>query len=312
MKGLIFVLFLCLTLSAFSHTEAEDSDSGIHGPKYVEILKSMEKWQATYPSISRIEQYGTSVKGKPLKMLIVGKNHKKPLSARPAFMMSGSTHGNEYLNIEDRLPEALLKETQNDGPVKTFIDEDGVFIFIPILNPDGYDSRQRENAHDVDLNRDWDVKAANYKGFKEVETKSLATKLNALKTEMGLKLEVTVDYHCCAGALLYPWSYTSKPLPALDLENHKSIGKMADANLEIEYGTTGQILGYYPSGTTKDYYFESHNALAFTYEGRYGKEDKLFDKHVEWWREMVDFVNQSQWIKNFSLLPHEVFLGFLY
>jgi len=40
--------------------------------------------------------------------------------------------------------------------------------------------------------------------------------------------------------------------------------------------------------------FESHGALAFTYEGRYGKEDKLIDEHVTWWREMVEFVTVSE------------------
>ncbi len=310
LKGFIFVCVLVCSLNAFSH-EIEDSDSGIHGPKYSEILKTMERWQAAYPTITRLEQYGTSVKGKPLKMLIVGKNHKKQNRTRPTLIMSGSTHGNEYLNIEDRLPEILLNDTKNEGPVKSFIEKEGVFVFIPILNPDGYDSRERENSHGVDLNRDWDVKAANFKGFKEVETKALATKLNNLKSEMGLSLNVTVDYHCCAGAILYPWSYTSKPVPTDDLNKLKAMGKMADEVLDIESGTTGQILGYYPTGTTKDYYYESHGALAFTYEGRYGKEDKLLDKHAEWWRGMVDFVNEAQWLKDFSFIPQEIFLGLL-
>jgi len=309
MKWFLFVLIVLLSVSTFAQ-ETEDSDSGIQGPKYSEILETMEKWQSNYPSITKLEQYGTSVKGKPLKMLIVGKNQKKQNRLRPTLVMSGSTHGNEYLNIEDRLPEILLNDSKSKGPVKNFIENDGVFIFIPILNPDGYDARKRENANGEDLNRDWDVKAANFKGFKEAETKTLASKINSLKSDLGLKLEVTVDYHCCIGAILYPWSYTSKPVPAHDLTSLKAMGNMADNVLDIESGTTGQILGYYPTGTSKDYYYESHGALAFNYEGRYGKEDKLIDEHVTWWREMVEFVNASQWMKSFEFLPVRFLDGF--
>ena len=123
-------------------------------------------------------------------MLVVMKNNSKNmlLSARPALLMSGSTHGDEYLNIEDRLPEELLKLSLNKSTVSDFLNRGGVFIFIPILNPDGYDHRNRENSHGVDLNRDWDVPPAGFKGFHEVETNDLARKLSELwETKAGAK-----------------------------------------------------------------------------------------------------------------------------
>ncbi len=305
MKCYSSLAILCLSLSIVSGTSfagnVTDSDSGIQGPPYSKILSEMNRWQSEHADISTVEQYGKSVKGRPLKMLVVGKKRFSQFKNRPAIVMSGSTHGNEYLNIEDRIPEALLKSAGKAGSVKTYLDEGGMFVFIPILNPDGYESRSRENAHGVDLNRDWDVNAANFKGFREVETRSLASKLNELKSRLALRYQVTVDYHCCAGAILYPWSYTAEPISNEQLVKYKRLGKMADSHLDIEYGTTGDILGYYATGTTKDYYHESQGALSFTYEGRYNKEHKLFDKHLEWWHDIVDFVGQGELIKNFLL-----------
>lgn len=303
MKWLLLVLTLVLSLSAFAG-DVIDSDSGIKGPKYSEILNTMDSWKAEHPSLVSVEEYGKSVQGRPLKMVIVGKKRFRSNQARPTLIMSGSTHGNEYLNLEDRIPEALLNEAETMGSVRNYIEQGGMFLFIPIMNPDGYDARQRENAHGVDLNRDWDVKAAHFKGFKEVETRALVSKYAELKSRLRLKFNVTVDYHCCAGAILYPWSYTDNSIPVDDLEKHKALGKMADSHLQIEYGTTGQILGYHATGTTKDYYYESHGALSFTYEGRYGKEDKLFDQHLEWWRDMIDFVSQEDLLKKLLVFAY--------
>jgi hypothetical protein len=285
MKKLFFVLALGTALSFGHGNSLIDSDSGIQGPKYTEILKKIAAWKATYSEYSTIVDYGTTVQGRPMQLLLV----MKPGSflTRPTLLMSGSTHGNEYLNIEDRLPEELLRKTASPSAVRSFLEKGGAFIFIPILNPDGYDARIRENSHGVDLNRDWDVPPAGYKGFKEVETSALATKLQALSETHHLQYKVTVDYHCCASALLYPWSYIDKPLPEEPLLKHKSIGKMAKNYLEIAVGTTPEILQYFPVGTTKDYYYDKYQALAFTYEGAYGNEQKLLPQHVAWWEAMV-------------------------
>jgi len=284
MKNLVLVAALGAALS-FADTSFVDSDSGIFGPKYSEILKKIETWKADYSEISTVIDYGKSIKGRTLRLLLVMKPGN--FSYRPTFLMSGSTHGNEYLAIEDRLPEELLKKSGGPSAVRSFLDKGGVFIFIPILNPDGYDDRKRENAHGTDLNRDWDVPSAAYKGFKEVETKALADKLASLQQIYGLTFKVTVDYHCCIGALLYPWSYTEKPIPQAALTKHQAIGKMAKDALAIESGTTPVILGYKALGTTKDYYYDKYRALGFTYEGIYSKEKNNLPQHVAWWETMI-------------------------
>jgi hypothetical protein len=302
MRTSFLILFgvVCALVSAksYSHDRSRlvDSDSGIFGPDYKKILSQMQGWRDSYPEITQLLDYGKSVQGRPLRMMIVGKPGWQ-LDAwfeRPALIITGSTHGNEYLNIEDRLPAEILKLSATRSAVQEYIEAGGVYLFVPILNPDGYDNRARENANGVDLNRDWDVDVAQFKGFKQIETRALATKLGSLRETMGLQYRASVDYHCCVGAVLYPWSYTSNPLPGTDLQAHLSLAKLAKELLNIDYGTTGEILGYYPVGTTKDYYYSEYGTAAFTYEGRYGSENQYLGKHVEWWEKISDKINKHE------------------
>lgn len=290
---LIFLALVCLGVSTYAAVtdSPEWSDSGIHGPKYAEILKEMDAWAAAYPESTRVVEYGKSVQGKPLRLAITANRGR--FTDRPTLLMTGSTHGNEYLNIEDRLPLELIKKSRMKGTtVHDFLAQGGVLIFVPILNPDGYDSRKRENAHHVDLNRDWDVPQAGFHGFKEVETRALAEKLHGYYLE-GLRYKVTVDYHCCIGALLHPLSYKKAPLPEPDAASHLAFAETATKNLKIDVGTTGEILGYYPLGTTKDYYYMKYGANAFTYEGKYRTEKEYLPQHVAWWEAMLELVTQE-------------------
>ncbi len=274
----ILVLAFLLGGLCVAEEYAEYSDSGISGPKYENILSDMERVARESNGVVETIDYGVTPKGQTMRLMVA----KKPGSyvERPAMVMSGATHGNEYLGIEDKLPEALLKKSAG---AQHFLDQGGVFIFIPVLNPDGYTARKRTNSHGVDLNRDWDVTPANFQGFKQPETKALAEKIADLQHQMSLRLEVTVDYHCCIGALLHPWSYKNEKLPPGDAQRHVEVEQLASKALNIQLGTTNDVLGYAPLGTTKDYYYSTYGSRAFTYEGRRNQENKYFDKHVAWW-----------------------------
>ena len=277
--------FLCgLLILSLTHAFADsatNSDSGIKGPPYEKILSAMKTWETEYPKMVKVVDYGTTLQGRPLRLVTVMKNLPQFTGERPTIIMSGSTHGNEYLNLEDRLPEEFLKRSQSAGVISDYLDQGGTFIFIPILNPDGYANHVRTNSNKVDLNRDWDVPSASFKGFNEIETKSLANQVDSLITQNRLSLKVSVDYHCCIGAFLYPRSYVpATEIPKDDKDQFKKIGALANHQLEVPYGTTPDLLGYSAVGTTKDYYYEKYHSLSFTYEGRYKKENEYFKEHV--------------------------------
>src|SRR5690606_4664290 len=114
---------------------------------------------------------------RPLQLMLV-KSSGTTGFTRTAVVMTGAIHGNEYLNIEDRLPEELIARARSgSGSVASFLSAGGVLVFVPIVNPDGYESRSRYNAKGVDLNRDWDVPSVGHTGFKQVESAALSNAL---------------------------------------------------------------------------------------------------------------------------------------
>ena len=101
----------------------------------------------------------------------------------------------------------------------------------------------------------------------------------------GLRLKLTVDYHCCSGALLFPWSYSDAKLSDADTKAHVAVAHMMQTDIDPDYrfGATGAVLGYRARGTSKDYYYATYHALAFTFEGDYGTERSKFHRHTTWW-----------------------------
>jgi hypothetical protein len=141
------------------------------------------------------------------------------------------------------------------------------------------------NAHRVDLNRDFKVKAAGFEGFAEPESKALAD--GVAKALGGANLAVSVDYHCCIGegALLYGYAYSeSRGLPAADLARVQHFGGFLQKELRgSQLDTSPNLAGYAAIGTTIDYYYETYKTAAITYEGKYGGESFRLDAHRAAW-----------------------------
>ncbi len=264
-----------------------DSDSGIQGPAYSKIVDELNQIAATHAAVAKVHRYGTSPQGRPLTLIKIAR--PGATVTMPAIYIGGSIHGNEYLNIEDRLPRWFAEAAEQPGVVANYLAQGGAIYIAPILNPDGYDRRRRANSRGVDLNRDYTVLAANVTGLKETETKSLVDFLNADLALNRQRLELAMDYHCCIGALLYPWSFTGPTLSPRDRDRHLAIAQTMQKNLgtELKFGTTPLILGYSAKGTSKDFYFEHFGALGFTFEGRVGREDRYFPEHTAMWSEIL-------------------------
>jgi succinylglutamate desuccinylase len=289
MKWGFGLLFLCS--SVFSHNASLFSDSGIKGPSYKNIVEKLEKLNKNNSKITQIHTYGETIKKRPLTLFEISQS--STLKNRPTVLITGNIHGNEYLGIEDELPAKFIEDYSKKTSVAQFIKDGGVLFVIPVINPDGYEARERTNAKKVDLNRDFDTPTKKIKNFTQPETKALRDIVSTLVKNKNLKLEVVVDYHCCEGALLYPWSYTSTQISTNDLSRHLTIAKLAAKHLNVSYGTTGEILNYFPLGAAKDYYYDTYGALSFTYEGRFDEEHHYPKEHLEWWNEILSLYKKS-------------------
>lgn len=285
-------LLLSLLITQALGLTLRPSDSGIFGPKYAQMVGQWDDWRKGSEGWLEMGEYGKSPQNRPLRLLFL----RKPgtFGRRPTLLMTGNMHGGEYLQLEDRLPLEFLRRARQPGIVQRFLDAGGALVFVPVANPDGYDSRSRVNSHGKDLNRDWPLASHKLAGFQEDETTALGRALDALSgSPYNFDFKVAVDYHCCVGAVLYPWS-NGKPLPAADMTRHQTIAQKAKEILKIEIGTTGDVLGYSPLGTAKDYFYERFGAISLTYEGRERTEKDYLLQHIAWWETMIDFVLREQ------------------
>jgi murein tripeptide amidase MpaA len=126
-------------------------------------LKAFLNWALPAPASSApavvTTQIGTSVEGRPLEVTRVGSGD------RVALAIVGSIHGDET-NTE-ALVRALMAQFVA-APEQ--VPDDFTVHFLPAMNPDGIAASTRQNAHSVDLNRnfptdDWQADAARTSGI---------------------------------------------------------------------------------------------------------------------------------------------------
>ncbi|OQY20048.1 MAG: hypothetical protein B6I34_08940 [Anaerolineaceae bacterium 4572_32.1] len=89
---------------------------------------------------------GQSVRGRDLEIAIIGDRNGA------AIVVVGSIQGDQP-NTRDLL-NYLIDDFDRD---RRLIPANVAFHFIPAINPDGNAAGTRRNAHDVDLNRNWDT-----------------------------------------------------------------------------------------------------------------------------------------------------------
>ena len=292
------VLFFALAHLSFGSESVFDASmdqkggSGISGRPYTEIVGELDTLARIYPEYAEKIQYGVTEGGRPLTAIKISKKSVPQTLGSKAILIAGSIHGNEFLNIEDRLPRWFIEEGMKNAEIQKYFDEGNVIYVAPILNPDGYAIKTRTNLKKADLNRDFTVRRKNYFAFKQNETKALTEWLNDEIQVTGRKLAVTMDYHCCIGAVLRPWSFkTSKP-PEPDMVKFDTVGRILREvfGKNYKYGTTPAILKYEAVGTSKDFYYETYGAIALTFEGKYKKEHQRFKEHTEMWQKMISAI----------------------
>lgn len=264
-------------------------DSGVEGKPYAEIISDLRSLQGRHAELSETFDYGTSEGGHTLTLMRIMDKTVPVAGRRPAALISEGIHGNEYLNITDRLPKAFLEGAGNAG-YQEFLAKGGVVYLVPVLNPDGYEDGARENADGTDLNRSFPIRGANYRGIQASETKAIRDFVAQQVAEENVALEVSMEYHCCIGALIEPWAYKYEA-PGADVQaRNREVENALWAALgrSIEAGTVHEVLDYpLTNGGSDDYYLENYGRRAYSYEGRYGREAANFNGHLRWWNELL-------------------------
>ena len=108
-------------------------------------------WQAIQPSIAsgalRTEEVGRSLQGRPIRSVTFG-------TGSTSVLLWSQMHGDEAtatMALADIF--RFLTEATSD-PLRERLRERLTIVFVPMLNPDGAELFQRENAAGIDINRD--------------------------------------------------------------------------------------------------------------------------------------------------------------
>jgi hypothetical protein len=262
------------------------SDSGIQGRPYDEIVAEMRELAQKHSSIASFYNYGSTPGRRELSLIRIAR--EGDFSARKGVLITGTIHGDEFLNIEDRLPRWFLENQASEG-VEKFLSRGGILWIVPILNPDGYMARRRESIRGMDLNRDFDLLQANKAGFTQPETRGLTELLQTELSKMRANLALTMDYHCCVGGVIYPWGFSrTKVLPQPERDRHLKFGSiMLEQFPRYIIGRAIEIVNYTALGASDDYYHEKFKSASFTFEGVRFSEKNNFPAHTVMWNNLL-------------------------
>ena len=180
---------------------------------------------------------------------------KRTAGPHPRFYLSSGVHGDEPAP-----PEALLALLQAG-----FFDDRANWFLIPMLNPTGFSSGQRENAEGIDLNRDYLIPVS-------VEVKA---HLNWLRKQPRFNLSLCLheDWEA-TGFYLYELSRQSVPHKArsirdaaawhIPIEPGEQIdGRPIDETAIIRPQSDPALRDTWPEAI---YLFKYHGDLSYTFE----------------------------------------------
>ncbi|CAB3387113.1 Hypothetical predicted protein, partial [Cloeon dipterum] len=224
--------------------------SDIHG--YLDYLAQ------TFPDLVSVQTIGSSIEGRPLKMIKITGAKAGP---KPAFYIDGGIHAREW--ISPASVSYIIQELVENREKYAFADSIDFYI-VPVVNPDGYEYTHngmrlwRKNRKDAqkgrcagtDLNRNFGYKWGGagssrdpcqeiYAGsgpFSEPETQAIRNFVSSL----GTRVRGYVTFHSYGQYILYPWGYDKKVPP--DYTDLDRIGKMAAKKMR-EVGGASYTVG---------------------------------------------------------------------
>ena len=283
------------------HVSRIDSDSGIDAPPYHAVQEELQNLASTYGSLATLIHYGVTAQNRELSLLKIQKSILESGGLHAAVLITEATHGNESLDLVDRMARRFLEQldkadTKLPG-LQQFIDGGGIVYLVPVFNPDGYELHQRLNANYRDLNRDYpDLQDNLNDGFTQKETKAIGQFLEDAAGQ-GVRLKLSLDYHCCGGMILYPWSHQPQGgQPPKDLKTFQHVARdiMLPALAEdYGIGTPLEEVGYEALNSSIDYYYLKYGTLAFGFEGRGGSENSRLDQHVKMWDDLLLYLSAT-------------------
>jgi predicted deacylase len=165
------------------------------------------------------------------------------IEAEPRVRLTGTIHGSEFISGEIlfRFIEYLTTQYKaENAAVKALVDSRCIVI-IPVMNPDGLEAGTRQNANNVDLNRDFKNYKLGISYFTQSESQAMRD------YSLDKKFDLSVTYHSGTVVVntLFDYKTESSGVPD-EYDLVKALGHLyADAD-----GGTGYIFKNNPDMLT--------------------------------------------------------------
>ncbi|KAK4179198.1 hypothetical protein QBC36DRAFT_323187 [Triangularia setosa] len=231
------------------------------------VASWMRLLEAMFPSLTEMTSIGKSFEGRDIHALRVGARNEdeEEGSSRKTILVTGGLHGREWISTSTvtYLMWSMITAYGKDSMVTKLLDKFDI-IFIPILNPDGYEytwqkdrlwrkSRQATNTEHcpgMDLDHafgyEWATNnnagpcSESYGGdspFHAVEASELAHWARNQTTQHDVKFVGFLDLHSYSQQILFPYSYTCATQPP-NLENLMELGVGLAKAIRLSSGET--------------------------------------------------------------------------
>lgn len=263
------------------------------------LYAEAEALAQAYPEIASLHAIGSSVEGRPLLVLEIGRRGEN--EAQPFLFVVANAHGREFITPEVAwaFARALLEGYGSDADARWIVDTQRTFILLS-LNPDGHVANEsgppwpywRKNrnpasgcatTYGVDLNRNfsvgWDAPGGMstygcsnfYRGpqpFSEPETAALRDYFQALVTSSGVLTSTVgaslyISLHAHGNGVMWPWAYTGKAAP--DAGDLSALGYRLAREMGYWGGQAANSL-YLMSGSDMDWVYGTYGLPAYTFE----------------------------------------------
>ncbi len=223
-------------------------------------IAQIEAWVAVQARKSFVRQHtiGKSMRGRPIRMMTIGKSASRNL----VFVISRQ-HPPEVSGTFGLM--TFVETLSSDSPLARRYRERFLTLVVPLVNPDGLDAGHwRHNMGGADLNRDW-------KDFKQPETRQVRDALLRYAARPKARPFLFLDFHSTRRDIFYtqkdrhptfPPNFTRDWLAAL--------GKRFP-----EYQIRRSGAHNPTTGTSKGWFYERFKIPSITYEFGDHTERKL-------------------------------------
>ncbi|PNF39401.1 Carboxypeptidase B [Cryptotermes secundus] len=247
----------------------------IHG--YLDYLAQ------TYPQLVSLQTIGSSVEGRPLKVLKISSGSP----GRPAIWIDGGIHAREWISPASvtYIINELTENQEAHGEHVKSVD----WYILPVLNPDGYeyshrvDRLWRKNRQvsghcaGTDLNRNFGYKWGGagsskepckeiYAGSRPFSEPESAAVSNFIQSHAG-SMKAYVSFHSYGQYILHPWGYVrGYPPDHADLSRvgHKIANAMYQAG-GASYTVGGAAATLYPASGGSDDWAKGAAGIKYSY-----------------------------------------------